>query len=262
MEITINEIKISYHENGMGFPLVFIHGFPLSKDIWRPQWEGLADATRSIAPDLRGFGDSQSPSGTYTMELLAKEIASFMDGVNVIAPILIGLSMGGYIAMTFCRRYARWLSGLVLTATRAHADTEAGKADRDNMITIANEKGAKAIADIMLPKLLAPKTLSENQPLTQEVRNIIEKASVNGIVGTLNGMKEREDSMEFLKTLDLPTLIIHGTEDQLFPVSEAEAMAKAIPNAELKVIPHAGHLVNLEQPQAFNDALRAFVKKF
>ncbi len=262
MEITINDVKISYQDSGEGFPLVFIHGFPLSKDIWKPQWEGLADTARVIAPDLRGFGESQSITGTYSMESLAKDIASLMDGLNLNAPILIGLSMGGYVAMTFCRRYARWLSGLVLTATRGGADNAAGKADRDHMIEVLKEGGQKAIADLMLPKLLAPKTFNENKPLTQNVRSIIEKASVDGIAGTLSGMKERQDSMEFLKSLDLPTLILHGSEDQLFPVKEAEAMAKTIPGAELKVILGAGHLLNLEQPAAFNDAIRAFIKRF
>lgn len=90
----------------------------------------------------------------------------------------------------------------------------------------------------------------------------MEKASVDGIVGTLAGMKEREDSMEFLKTLDLPVLVLHGSEDQLIPVAEAEAMAKIIPGAEMKVIAQAGHLLNMEQPEAFNGALREFVKKF
>lgn len=262
MEITINDNKISYHESGEGFPLVFIHGFPLSKEIWQPQWEGLGTVAHVYAPDLRGFGDSQSVPGTYSMESLANDVASFMDGLNITAPILIGLSMGGYIAMTFCRRYARWLSGLVLTATRAIADNDAGKADRDHLMAVTKEKGVSAIADIMLPRLLAPKTIRENATLTQSVRSIIEKASPDGIIGALGGMKERSDSTAFLQQLDLPALIIHGTDDQLIPLKEAEALAKAIPSAELKVIPHAGHLLNMEEPAVFNDAIKAFIKKF
>ncbi len=262
MEAVINGIKMSYQMAGGGFPLVFVHGFPLSGAMWQPQLEGLADKAQIIVPDLRGFGETQTTSGTYSMDMLANDIAAFLDAQNINAPILCGLSMGGYVSMAFCKRYARWLSGLVLISTRSGGDSEEGKANRDKMIATTKDKGVKAVAEEMLPRLLAAKSLDEKPELVKTVKGIIEKASVEGVVNALAGMKERSDAAGWLPRLDIPTIVIHGAEDTSIPVAEAEALTGLIPGATLKIIADAGHLPNMEQPEKFNEVISEFVNSF
>lgn len=259
MEVEVNGIKIAYAETGKGFPLVLIHGFPLNKDIWVPQLDGLVKSAHIITPDLRGHGSSQGSSENYSMDIFVNDIAALMDTKNINGPILGGHSMGGYITMAFCRRYIRWLSGLILVSTRASADTDEGKSNRDKMASLAKEKGAESIAEAMIPKLLSPKSLTEKPELANQIKMIIEKTPIDGIVGDLMGIKNRLDSTPLLPKIPIPTLIIHGADDQLIPPSEAESMAGLIPECQLCVIPDAGHLPNLEQPDLFNDAVLNFI---
>ncbi len=262
MEIQMNDITLHYEETGNGIPIVMIHGFPLNRKIWQPQLQNLTDSARMLAVDLRGFGESPSTSGPSTMDLYAKDIAEMLDRLDIIAPVLVGLSMGGYVALSFYRRYARWLSGLILVSTRASADSKETKESRDRMVNIVKEpEGIKSITNIMLPKMLSPKSYIEKPELVSLVKEIMETSSVDGISGALMGMKDRSDSTEILTGFNIPTLIIHGSDDQLVPLAEAESMAKAIPNSKFQVIPNAGHLPNMEQPDQFNNIMSTFLKE-
>jgi 3-oxoadipate enol-lactonase len=241
--------------------LLLIHGFPLNSSMWSPQLDDLANFVRVIAPDLRGHGQSDAIAGPYSMELLADDCADLLAHLNVATPFVVcGLSMGGYIALEFYRRYGEHVAGLILTATRAGADSAEGKANRDKMAEMAKREGVTAVADAMLPKLLSPANFADDKELVEFARQMMEGASLEGVVGALAAMRDRPDSTPTLPTIDVPVLIIHGADDQLIPVSEAEAMAKAVPDGRLLIIPHAGHLPNLEQPDAFNDAVIDFLE--
>jgi len=148
---------------------------------------------------------------------------------------------------------------LILAATRAGADSVEGKEGRDKAAELAKTEGATAVSAGMLPKMLSPKNYESDKELVEYVKEIMGSVSLNGVVGALAAMRDRVDSTPMLGDIDVPVLIIHGADDQLIPVSEADAMYKAIPNAELVVIPDAGHLPNLEQPDIFNDAVIDFL---
>jgi pimeloyl-ACP methyl ester carboxylesterase len=194
------------------------------------------------------------------MEMLAHDIATVLDQLNINAPILAGLSMGGYVALSFCQKYARWLSGLILVSTRASADTKEQKANRDKMAMLAKEpEGKKLIIETMLPKMMSPKTYEEKPELVAKVKSIMETASIDGIVGASMGMKGRSDYTTFLSSLDLPTLVIHGADDQLVSTTEAEILAKHLPKGKLHIIENAGHLPNMEQSEQFNKIIRDFI---
>jgi pimeloyl-ACP methyl ester carboxylesterase len=152
------------------------------------------------------------------------------------------------------------VAGLILTATRAGADSSESKANRDKSAVLAQEKGADVIAEAMLPRLLSPKTLTARPDLVDRVRKIMRGISVDGIVGDLTGMRDRLDSTPLLTQINIPTLIIYGADDQIIPLSEVEFMHQAIINSELKIIPDAGHLPNLEQPELFNQVVKEFTK--
>jgi len=262
MKIQMYGWSISYDTAGEGVPLLFIHGYPLSRKIWEPQASGLAAYARVILPDLRGHGDSDATPGPYSMDLLAEDCASLLNNLGITQPVVVcGLSMGGYIALAFYRKFAERISGLILTATRAGADSPEGKANRDKAIALAKSSGAGAIADSMLPKMFAPSTYADQPNLVEHVRGMMAGTSVEGIVGALQAMKDRPDSTPLLPTITKPVLIIHGSDDQLIPLSEAQMMQKTIVGAELVIIERAGHLLNMEQPGAFNQAIRQFIRR-
>jgi pimeloyl-ACP methyl ester carboxylesterase len=263
MFVTANQLSLSYDEKGSGIPLLWIHGYPLNKTIWKPQLEGLADLTRGLAIDLRGHGESQVTSGVYTMEMLADDCAAFLDALGITRPVILaGLSMGGYVGMAFCRRHADRLAGLILCATRAHSDSPQGKQNRSDSAALAMERGVPAAVAALQNKLLAPITYHRRPDLVDTMKAITESTPLDGLVGDLLGMRERPDSLSTLAAFEKPALILHGAEDQLMPVSEAEEMHATLPNARLEVIPDAGHLLNLEQPHAFNTAVRSFLAQF
>ncbi|MCP4418862.1 MAG: alpha/beta fold hydrolase [Chloroflexi bacterium] len=241
--------------------LLLIHGFPLSSQMWAPQFEDLDDFVRVIAPDLRGFGDSDSVSGPYTISMLADDCVDLLGHLNVASPFIVcGLSMGGYVALELYRRYPEHVAGLILAATRAGADSDAGKVNRDKAVQLARDEGATAVSAALLPKLFTPENYQSDEELVDYVQDVMTTASLNGVMGALRAMKNRADSTAMLDDIDVPVLIVHGAEDQLIPVSEAKMMHEAIPNAELVVVPDAGHLPNLEQPDTFNDAVIDFLE--
>ncbi|MBN1535270.1 MAG: alpha/beta fold hydrolase [Anaerolineales bacterium] len=262
MKLQIHQISLAYDDAGHGTPVLFIHGYPLNRHIWQPQLEGLSGIARIIAPDLRGHGESQATSGEYSMELLADDCAALLDSLSITQKVILcGLSMGGYVTFAFLRKYASRLGGLILTATRAAADSEAAKANRNNVLVQAQTEGAEKIVEDMLPKMFSPQTLSTNPALVDKVRRIMQSTSLDGIQGDLMGMKNRPDSTPLLSQINIPTLLVFGAEDQIIPVDEAQAMHSSIAGSRLEIIASAGHLLNLEQPQKFNIILDRFLRE-
>lgn len=261
MDNQTDDFTMAYQDSCDQATILFIHGFPFNSSMWEPQLEDLSDVVRVIAPDLRGHGQSDPVPGPYSMELLAGDCVRLLDHLSIGGPVVVcGLSMGGYIALEFYRRYPEYVDALILASTRAGADSDEGKANRDKMAAAAREQGADAVVQAMLPNLLSPQTQENDAELVEVVEEMIRSASVEGIVGALMAMKERPDSIPTLAEIDVPTLIIHGADDKIIPVAEAERMHEAIEGSELVIIDDAGHLPNLEQPDAFNDAIVDFLE--
>ncbi len=261
MKFKINNGYLAYDQLGTGIPLLFIHGYPLSRKIWLPQISKLSDIASIISIDLRGHGESYPFDGPYSMDLLAEDCKRLLDGIKITSPIVVcGLSMGGYVMMALYRNYPQIFKGMILTSTRAGADSAEGKANRDKSIQNVRDHGVASIADGMLPKLLSPLTLTSNPGLIDTIRNIMLETSINGVIGALQGMRDRPDSTSLLSQIKCPVLVIHGADDQLIPVHEAELMSQQISNSRLVVISKTGHLLNMEQPDQFNLAVRDFIK--
>jgi 3-oxoadipate enol-lactonase len=256
----INGVNLAYTDQGQGLPVVFVHAFPLSRAMWAPQVEALAGRFRVITVDLRGHGESDAPLWRYTLDQFADDLRGLMDHLGLSKAVFVGLSMGGYTLFAFYRRYPDRLKGLILADTRAQADTEEGRAGRFTMAQTAYRQGADAVADLMLPKLFSPASLQGRPDLTQQVRNIITKTQVSGIAGDLMAMAERSDSVPLLKDITCPTLVVVGELDTATPPADAKLIADGIPGARLEIIPAAAHLANLEQPEAFNRAVRSFLE--
>jgi pimeloyl-ACP methyl ester carboxylesterase len=252
-------LDVGYDESGGGVPVVFLHGFPHNRSLWAPQTAALAEHARSIAPDLRGFGETRA-APPYSVDQYADDVAALLDALRIDRAVIASLSMGGYIAFALWRRHRRRVRALVLADTRAGADSEEARAKRRELITLARQKGSAAVAEAQIAGMVGKTTREERPEVVDSMRRMLEAAPVRGIVGALEAMMARPDSTLTLTTIDVPTLILVGDEDVLTPVKEAEAMHGAIAGSRLEVIASAGHVSNVEQPDAFNRVLADFLE--
>ncbi len=217
---------------GSGPTLLLVHGFPLDRSMWEGQVAGLAHGRRVIAPDLRGFGRSGVTPGIVTVGWHADDLAFILDALNVTGPVvLVGLSMGGYIAFQFFQRHRARLRGLVLCDTRAGADAPETAAGRRLLADRAEREGPQVWADMMLPRLLAPATLRHRPELLQRVRQMILAGDPRGQAATARGLAFRPDFTALLPQIDCPTLLVVGREDAISTPAETRALAAAIPGA-------------------------------
>src|SRR5437588_3420007 len=255
--------NIGYDDHGIGHPLLFLHAFPLNRSMWSGELTTLLQEERQfrlVAIDWRGFGESDITTGISTMEQFADDVAGLMDELGMQDAILCGLSMGGYAAFAFLRKYPQRLKGLILADTRPGADTAEGRANRENVARLVLSEGTGAIADLQLPKLISENTRQYHPEVEARIRQMINAATPQGIAAASRGMAQRVDSTDLLPTIAFPTLVLAGEQDALTPPNVAQEYASSIPNAQFVVIPNGGHLSNLEQPEAFLQALSGFLR--
>ena len=260
MIASIAGIEIGYDDVGNGTPMVFLHGFPHNRTLWAPQLSALAGVCRCIAPDLRGFGES-SATGPWTMSRYADDVAALLDELKVAKAVIVGLSMGGYIAFEMMRSHRERVRALVLADTKQGADNAEAKSKRLAMMELARTGGAGAVADAQLTGMVGKSTRERNPQIAEELRRMMASASEPGILGGLHALMERPDSTQTVERIDVPTQIIVGAEDALTPPKEAKAMAKAIRGSTIDVIEQAGHASNYERPAAFNHLLNEFIAR-
>lgn len=253
-------VDLHVRETGAGVPLILLHAFPLSSAMWLEQRNDLADTCRVITPDLRGFGGSQLGFDEPSLDLMADDVAALLDRLEAPEVVLGGLSMGGYVAMAFLRRHPGRVSGLLLADTKAGADPDAAK---DNRLRIAGELieqgSTQVLVDEVLPSLVG-ETTRRDQPMIQgRVRALVEAAPPQAAAWAQRAMAARPDSLDTLRKVDVPSVVILGAEDQLASREDAEAMVLALPEGRLVLVPGAGHLSAVEAPGAFSTAVRELV---
>lgn len=242
--------------------LVLMHAFPLGARMWEPQHVLASAGWHVVMPQFRGF-DCQTPDGLDAQSLddYAGDVADLLQTLSVGRAVIGGLSMGGYVAFALYRRAPELFSGLILADTRAEADTPAARANRIRLSALTGSGGVAAVADDMVPTLLGATTTSTQPSIAARVRALIALNQPGAVQAALRGMMTRDDSMSLLSSITVPALVVVGAEDTLTPPSASAAMMAALPDATLVVIPQAGHLSNLEQPQAFNAAVRGFLDR-
>ena len=257
--IKSGDAEILYWILGDGPPAVLLHPFPANHEFWLPVAEVLSVRYRVILPDLRGHGESEVGVGPATMEKHAADLARVMDDGDVGRAPLIGVSIGGYALFEFWRKYRGRVAALGLCNTKAPADSPEARAARLQAATDVLERGTEPFIETMLARVLA-KTTHENRPdLVDGARRMMRKMSPEDIAQVQRGMAERPDSVETLKTINVPTLIVTGDEDSLTGINEAELMRRHIPGNQLRVIPKAGHYSPWEQPEEATGLLRQFL---
>jgi pimeloyl-ACP methyl ester carboxylesterase len=240
--------------------LVLLHAFPLNARMWEPQLVPFAaGGWRVVAPQMRGVDRGDAHPGPVSMDDYAGDIIDLLDGLRVHEAVLCGLSMGGYLALAVMRHAPRYVQGLILADSRAEADTAEAVAGRRRMQATAREKGPAAIADEMLPKILGETTRATRPEIVARARSLVLANSGESIASMLDALMSRADSTPTLATIHCPTLVLIGDEDTATPRPLSETLHRQIAGAAFAVIPHAGHLSSLEQPDAFNDAVAAFL---
>ena len=261
MKTTVNGIEIRYEDIGPADAraLIFIHGFPFNRSMWKAQTELLAGRCRVITFDLRGHGDSDTGEEEFTIELFAHDLLCLMDALRVERAVLCGLSMGGYIALNAVENHPERFSALILCDTQCSADTPEGKADRLSAIKAVREDGVEPFAEGLLGKLFAPQTYTKKPETVAAVREMILGTPPLSLERSLRAMRERDETCSKLPGIALPVLILVGGEDRIIPPEAAAYLKENIRHAHLTVIEDAGHLSNLENPAAFNAALDKFI---
>ena len=259
LHVEVDGRRQRYLEGGSGWPLLLLHAFPLTADLWRPQLVRAARGWRFLAPDLRGFGPGVPPISA-SMDEMAADVEAFLDALEIEKAVIGGLSMGGYVTMALYRRAPSRFTGMLLANTRPGPDSQEGRAARDQMIALVRAEGPRAVADQMLPKLLGTTSQRARPQLATLVRRLIESNSPDGIAAAIEGLRDRPESLPTLQSVAVPAMVITGEEDAIIPVSESEAMAGAIARSQLVILPAAGHLSSLEVPDDFSEALGTFLQ--
>jgi 3-oxoadipate enol-lactonase len=257
---SVNGVQLSFDDEGRGRAIILLHAFPLNRKMWTAQLDHLRSRYRVISPDFRGFGDSSSTGSSYEMEDMARDIAALMDFLQIDRATLMGLSMGGYAALAFYRHFPLRVRSLVLADTRAGADSEDARKNREILAEKTVRDGMKFLADSMLPKLLSADTQSNRSDLVSFVRDLIMENKPEAAAAALRAMGNRKDHTNLLSRIVAPTLVIVGREDSVTPIAEAELFGREIRGSRVEIIDGAGHLSNIEKPAEFNSALDSFLK--
>ena len=247
-----------FADEGRGDPVVLLHAFPLDGTMWDEQRVHLARTHRVIVPDLRGFGRSATLPPPKSLDEHADDVARMLDGLGIERATVAGLSMGGYIAFALARRHAPRVARLVLADTRAAADNTEGRRTRDENIALVAREGVAPLVERLLPKLLSPNASRE---VVARVRAIGGRQTAAGVMSALAAMRDRPDSTSLLADIAVPSLVIVGESDAISPPAEAHAMRQALRGGQIAVVSGAGHLANLEAPDAFTTALREFLER-
>ncbi len=254
---SLNGTELHWRDSGRGpRAVLLLHAFPLHSGMWSRQIEALGATHRVIAPDYRGLGGTGGSPEPSTMALLAGDVRALLGHLRIERAAVVGLSMGGYLALELWRQAPGLFTGLALCDTKAGADTAEGAAGREAFARSALTQGLHWVAEQMVPRLLKP---SPDAAAVAEVRTLIGGGTPVGVAAAQRGMALRPDSGPTLGTITCPALVVVGEEDGLTPPPEAERLAAGIRGARLARVQGAGHLPNIEQPAAFNEVLTRFV---
>jgi len=260
-QVKSGDAEIVYRVLGKGSPVILLHPFPANHEFWLPVAESLSTRYRVVLPDLRGHGESGLGEGPATMEKHAADIARVMDDADIGRAPLIGVSIGGYALFEFWRRHRERVAALGLCNTKAPADSAEALAGRLQAASDVLERGTEPFFQSMIPRLVGKTTRETRPDLVEGALRMMRKMSPEDVAQVQRGMAERPDSVDTLKTISVPTLLVTGEEDILTGVNEAELMRWHIAGSQLRVIPKAGHYSPWEQPEEAGKLLRQLLER-
>lgn len=256
----MTQLTLAYEIRGKGIPVVFLHAFPLNRRMWDPVISHLQGA-QTILVDAPGFGESPLPDRPYDLADVAEGVVSILEREKIERVVVVGLSMGGYIAFRLWDQAWKRIQGMVLANTRAEMDSPEGRTHRDRAIAQIRHHGKEAFLENLMGQLVGTTTQRRRPEVMENVRHLAFQASSEALILALTAMKGRPDSTPLLPTVDVPVLAIAGEEDPLTPPEVLEQMVHRMPRAQLVRLPEVGHLSALEDPQDFAKHLNIFLQK-
>jgi 3-oxoadipate enol-lactonase len=258
--VNVNNFNLSYNDVGEGdIPIIFLHGFPFDKSMWQIQIDFLRATQRLIACDIRGFGKSSDEGSTLSMDLFGEDLIAFMDALSIDKAIICGLSMGGFIAFNAQKRYPDRFAAMILCDTQCIADTEEVKAKRFEIMDEIALYGPAAFNEGFIKKVFHKDSFNTRKAVVAKLREVVFANSQHIITQGLMALAGRSETCTTLFDIQVPTLIICGSEDEVTPLVESEFMHENIKGSVLRVIEKAGHVSNLEEPWEFNKHLLEFL---
>ncbi|WP_409342940.1 alpha/beta fold hydrolase [Paenibacillus sp. MBLB4367] len=257
--ITINESKLAYTDQGSGLPVVLLHGFCGSGAYWDQVVPTLAQHYRVIVPDQRGHGESDAPEDVYTMEVLAEDVAQLLRTLKIDKAVLLGHSLGGYVALAFAERYPKKLKGFGLIHSAAFPDDEQGKTNRTKNMNLIREKGLDPFIEGLIPKLFAPEHVESMPEQVEKALKIGKATKRDGAIRTLAGMRVRPDRTAVLKGAKVPVLLVAGEKDQIVAPDKTFNVNK--PNMHKFLLEEAGHMSMYEAPEMLLEAIQLFLNE-
>jgi len=263
MHASLPGVNLYYVEQGPpeSLPVVFLHGFPFSHEMWRPQLEAVGRSYRALAYDIRGHGMSDVGDGQYTIEGHVDDLFGFLDYMKIPRAVVVGLSMGGYVTLRALQRDQTRFLAAVLCDTKSEADTDDGKLKRFEAMKAVKQNGSARFAENFVRAVFDPASFERIPDRVNEIKRIISHLPPLSIAGTLLALASRTDTSSSLPGVSVPVLILVGENDVTTPVAASRFMHERIPGSELHVIPRAAHMSNLENPEAFNEKLLGFLAR-
>ena len=254
-----DDAEIVYWVLGAGPSVFLLHPFPANHEFWLPVAESLSSRYRVVLPDLRGHGESGAGQGPATMQKQAADLVRVMDHAQIVRAPIIGVSIGGYILFEFWRTNRSRVAALGLCNTKAPADNADARAGRLQAANDVLERGTEPFLQSMIQRVLSKTTRESRPDLVDRALRMMRQMSPEDIAQVQRGMADRPDSVDTLKTINVPTLLLTGDEDILTGMNEAELMRQHIAGSQLNVIPKAGHYSPWEQPYEATTIIRQFL---
>jgi pimeloyl-ACP methyl ester carboxylesterase len=254
-------MRLNYSDDGPGPVVVLLHSFPVDRTMWASTRATIGSMYRVIAPDLRGHGETAAPGGICLIDHMADDVIELLDHLGIREPVVVGgLSLGGYVALSVAVRHPGRLRGLMLMNTRAGAETpEMARMHEDLARQVEAAGSAEPVVTTFFPKLFSPMTRVRRAQIIAWVHERMDRMSPEGLVGTLRGLACRPDFTGDLGQITVPTLVLAGADDQLVPPEDSRRMAEALPHSQFLTIPDAGHMAQMENPAAVNEAILRFL---
>jgi pimeloyl-ACP methyl ester carboxylesterase len=262
MKIKINNLSVFVTGNKNNNPIIFVHGFPFDHRMWDDQVKEFSKNNYCVTYDIRGLGESPAGDGQFTIESFVDDLETVVDELELLKPVLCGLSMGGYISLRAVERMEEKFCALILCDTKSLADDNEGKIKRAVAIKSVNEYGVSQFVEQFVSICFSYNFMVEHKEEYEKVLTRSEGCGAEGIKGCLLAMAGRTDTTSYLQKINLPTLIICGNEDIITPSSVMKPMAQQIKNSEFHVVNEAGHMTPVEAANIVNEKIRSFLAKY
>jgi pimeloyl-ACP methyl ester carboxylesterase len=248
-------MEISFRKIGKGKPVILIHGFCETHEIWNGFAERLAEKFEIYAIDLPGFGQSTPLSSHFSLVDIAQTILNWMDRQKIRLPFVVGHSLGGYVGLAMAKVAQQMVSGLCLFHSTPYPDTEEKKSNRNRVMEFVNKNGVDPFVDTFVPGLF----FNKKHLSIPIVDKIARGTSRETLLAYTEAMRDRPSSIELLKTFEKPMLVLAGKNDTIVPVESVLDFGHLARKSEIEILNDTGHMAMFEQPEKARNIISDFL---